>query len=120
MKLSTALLASLLIPLLAAADPVTRQQALQRAQQFMPGKTFATATVEKRPDAAAARGRDHKTTAEKATEAFYVLNAQEGGYVVVSGDDRTPTILGYSQNREAMTNHHVNNKPYDIDKIKDI
>ena len=95
-KLFTALLACLLIPLLAAADPVTRQQALQRAQQFMPGKTFATATVEKRPDAAAARGRDHKTTAEKATEAFYVLNAQEGGYVVVSGDDRTAPVLGYS------------------------
>ncbi len=84
-KLSIILL-TLLLPLLAAAGPVTEQQALLKAQQFMQGKTF-TAQKSRR----LAPGQDSNTAA------LYVFNAQEGGYAVVSGDDRTPAILGYSQ-----------------------
>ncbi len=38
------------------------------------------------------------TTAE-ACDAYYVFNNEsDGGYIIVSGDDRMPTVLGYSRN----------------------
>jgi len=83
---SLTLLSCLLLPLLAAAGPVTEQQALLKAQQFMQGKTFT-----------AQKSRRLAPRQDSNTAALYVFNAQEGGYAIVSGDDRTPAILGYSQ-----------------------
>ena len=83
-KLSIILL-TLLLPLLATAGPVTEQQALLKAQQFMQGKTFT-----------AQKSRRLAPKQDSNTAALYVFNAQEGGYAIVSGDDRTPAILGYS------------------------
>ena len=67
------------------AEQVSKQQALQKAQQFMPGKRFGDA----RSFARSAGSSDR--------EPFYVFNADgNGGFVIVSGDDRTTEILGYS------------------------
>lgn len=68
------------------AEPVSRQQALKQARQFMPGKQFGEARSFARSD----------NSSDK--EPFYVFNAAgNGGYVIVSGDDRTLPILGYSE-----------------------
>ena len=68
------------------AEQVTKQQALQKARQFMPGKQFVEGKA-----VASTRG-------EASSDAFYVFNAEKnGGYVIVSGDDRTTEILGYSK-----------------------
>lgn len=85
MKKLSIILLTLLLPLLAAAGPVTEQQALLKAQQFMQGKTFT-----------AQKSRRLAPKQDSNTAALYVFNAQEGGYAIVSGDDRTPAILGYS------------------------
>lgn len=67
----------------ANAEPVSRQQALKKAGQFMPGKKFSESKASTRSDV---------------SDAFYVFNAEgNGGYVIVSGDDRTTEILGYSK-----------------------
>lgn len=68
------------------AEGVDKTQALRKAQRFMPGKTFLESkSVSK------ARG-------DASGEAFYIFNAdRNGGFVIVSGDDRTPEILGYSR-----------------------
>ena len=67
----------------ANAEPVSRQQALKKAGQFMPGKKFSESKASTRSDV---------------SDAFYVFNAEgNGGYVIVSGDDRTTEILGYSE-----------------------
>ena len=67
------------------AVQVSRQQALQKAQQFMPGKQF---------------GEDRnfaRSASASEGELFYVFNAEgNGGFVIVSGDDRTTEIIGYS------------------------
>ena len=69
------------------AERVSKQQALQKAQQFMPGKQFGEARSFAR-SAGSSEG-----------EPFYVFNADDnGGFVIVSGDDRTTEILGYSNN----------------------
>lgn len=70
------------------AEQVTKQAALQKAKQFMPDKNFTVAKSR-----SLARGVDPQT--EEAD--FYILNADNGGYVIVSGDDRTREILGYSE-----------------------
>ena len=68
------------------AEPVSRQQALKQARQFMPGKQFGEARSFARSD----------NSSDK--DPFYVFNAAgNGGYVIVSGDDRTLPILGYSE-----------------------
>lgn len=69
----------------ANAKVVTRQQALQKAQQFMVGKQFS--------EPAQRRGQ----MLSSPSEAYYVFNAERnGGFVIVAGDDRMPEILGYS------------------------
>jgi hypothetical protein len=85
MKRLTLFFLSLLLPMLVSAAPITEQQALLKAQQFMRGKTFTSQT-----------GRRLAPRQGSSDAALYVFNAQEGGYVVVSGDDRTPAILGHS------------------------
>ena len=69
------------------AGQVSKQQALLKAQQFMPGKHFVDGK-----SVASARGE-----ASDRQDAFYVFNADNnGGFVIVSADDRTTEILGYS------------------------
>ena len=68
------------------AESVSKSEALRKAQSFMPGKHF----VESKSVAS--------TRGETSSDAFYVFNADNGGgYVIVSGDDRTTEILGYSR-----------------------
>ena len=68
------------------AEQVSKHQALQKAQQFMPGKQFGEA-------------RNYaRSGGSTAGEPFYVFNAEGNqGFVIVSGDDRTTEILGYSK-----------------------
>ena len=68
------------------AERVSKQEALQKAQAFMPDRQFAEAKSFARSAGSAGE------------EAFYVFNADgHQGFVIVSGDDRTPEIIGYSQ-----------------------
>lgn len=86
--LSTLLVA---IPVLASAAPVTRQQAQEVARQFMIEKGMTTENAEM----AFKAPRCGQVADENAY--YYVFNApQNRGYVIVSGDDRTAEVLGYS------------------------
>ena len=83
MKKLTLLFISLFVSLISFAGEVTEEQALQKAQQFMQGKQFKQKNLRR---AAAIGGKS-----------FYVFNAeQNGGFVIVSADDRTEPILGYA------------------------
>ena len=75
------------LPMTVWAGKVTREQALKTATSFMNGKTFTEDVSYSRT-----RRRSQKVNEEP----FYVFNATDGGYVIVSGDDRTREILGYS------------------------
>ena len=73
------------------AEQISKQQALQKAQQFMPGKQFGEARSFARSAGSSER------------EPFYVFNADGNqGFVIVSGDDRTTEILGYSNKTVGM------------------
>lgn len=73
------------------ADVVTQQEALQKAKQFMPDKSFK----QQQRNASQAPLRGNQT--ESST--YYVFNADNNdGFVIVSADDRTEAILGYADN----------------------
>ena len=77
----------LLITGLAFADKVSETDALKTAQAFMPGERFE---VQKYSTSVGGK------TVE---EPFYIFNATNGrGFVLVSAEDRTTPILGYSTN----------------------
>lgn len=82
-----------IVSLSADAQHVSEQQALVKAQAFMKGKKF-------KPSANArslSRARSKKT----ADESLYIFNVEnKGGFVIVSGDERTEPILGYSTSGE--------------------
>lgn len=87
MKRLVVLWISLTVMAAASAARIDRNAALLKAQRFMPGKQLVAAG-----DAAVARAR-----APRKQEAFYVFNAaNDGGFVIVSADDRATAILGYS------------------------
>ena len=74
------------VSLLVCAGNVTEQEALRKAQQFMQGRSFQQKNL-----------RRAATANTFAQDAFYVFNADGNqGFVIVSADDRTEAILGYS------------------------
>ena len=84
---STILLLALLLPAAAAANPITPQQAQQNALSFMEskGKRFDTSAMRRAP------------SQSSSTSSYYVFNiGVNDGYIIASGDDCAPAILGYA------------------------
>ena len=80
------------LALVASAEPIGKQAALYTAQTYMLEKGKSINTVQK-PFRAA---RQQSDQAEEIDAYYYIFNAgNDGGYVIVSGDDRTEPILGY-------------------------
>lgn len=74
-----------------AANPVTLSQAREKAGQFLNKR------VAKRARASAPKPKALKMMAAGKNDSYYIFNVgDEGGFVVVSGDDATEEILGYS------------------------
>ena len=74
-----------IIGLSVSAHEISRQQALQKAQQFMKDKHIALPSA-----------TSNRSQAAEQSQGYYIFNAEEGGFVIVSADDRTVPILGYS------------------------
>lgn len=84
MKRYLLLIPCLLLSMTITAGWISEQQALQEAQRFMPGKKFEQRHL--------ARG-----AASSVAKNLYVFNVEaNGGFVIVSGNDNTDAILGYS------------------------
>ncbi len=92
MRKNLLLLFCLLLSQLAIAGIVTQSEARQKAMAFMAQRNAAAAQKGMR---LAAKGSQLTPAATEAS--YYVFNVgQTEGFVVVSGDDRTPAILGYA------------------------
>lgn len=91
-KYLTAALA-LVFTLSANANPITREQAQQRAEQFLQGREGARrlAPVQNRKRLSPRHG-----ALANAYDLYYVFDRGENeGFIIVSGDDRTEPVLGY-------------------------
>lgn len=77
------------ISIYSLSEPITRQQAFDKAKTFFAkhGKR-----VQAKDNSAF-----HAPKAKDGNAAYYVFNANDNeGYVIVSGDDRTQPVIGYS------------------------
>ena len=84
------------------AGPVTQEQALEKARQFMKNKII------KEPRLMMESGAGKNTSTGE--QAFYVFNAiGDNGFVIVSGDDRTAPILGYADKGAINMSHMPEN-----------
>lgn len=79
-----------LCSVLAQAEGVSREAALEKARAFMKAKGVV---MPGQTDLAASA--PHRKAKQQEEACYYVFNADRG-YVIVSGDDRTVPILGYS------------------------
>ena len=93
MKKLSLLLVVLFTLTVAEARPISEQEAWQKAYQF-----FGNVGL-KRMNKAKARTplKKPELTLAVSRDEFYVFNDEaNGGYVIVSGDERLPNFLGYS------------------------
>ena len=89
----TSLLVLLFVPMALGAAPIDEQEALLRAQAFMQQRGKATEAV---VVLTTAKSRGMQVFSDEAP-AYYVFNVGSAdGFVIVSADDRTSTILGYA------------------------
>ena len=112
--MSSLLLAALtMVSLQASAGNVTASQARVAANNFIKqqvsGHFSATAISDLKLAHAEA------SSAVKGTNTYYVFNIKGGGWVIVSGEDRTPQVLGYSDKGQM----DFNNLPYNLKGILD-
>ena len=95
MKKLTLLLACILSATGLFAQHVTEEQALQKAHAFMQGKVMNN--VGGRNNAPAKPRAMKRVAQATGSDALYMFNVEDnGGFVIVSGDERTEAILGYS------------------------
>ena len=74
------------------AGQVSRSQALSQARQFLAQKGLSQNLSEAQTQMSKARQRG-----QQAPDYYYVFNVGENqGFVIISGDDRTPAVLGYA------------------------
>ena len=74
------------------ADQITRDQALAKAQQFLNQKGISRSLKVAETQMSRARARGKSTP-----DYYYVFNAgQNQGFVIISGEDATEEVLGYS------------------------
>lgn len=84
---------ALMCVLSVCSEPITKSNAMQIAQEFLQkqGKN-----VRSQP-ARAPRMQNGVSRLDEDAASYYVFNSSDGeGYVIVSGDDQTDPILGYS------------------------
>ena len=84
------LLACLCVMNTAWAATINEQQARTIATRFMAGHGMRSTSLK-----LAHKAPTLHATAGSGQAAYYVFNAS-GGYVIVAGDDRAPSVLGYS------------------------
>ena len=105
MKRSIFFFLSLLLCSVLQAAPVSRQQAQQKALQFLSAKGMHPSTLMSVDHKAARRAAGTDETAY-----YYVFNVgQNKGFVVMSGDDRTEAVLGYADSGEVDIDHMPDN-----------
>ncbi len=81
----------------AVAEPVTKDQALQKAKTFLAKKGLAAKTSLNL--AYQGRQRGQQKGAPVKNPSYYVFNnGHEGGFVIIAGDDCAEDVLGYADN----------------------
>ena len=79
------------------AGPVSMEKAQQNAIQFLNQTISLKGGVRKAPLSPQNLKLVHKVMTEKGLPAYYVFNEDDGGFVIVSGNDQAVPVLGYTE-----------------------
>ena len=94
------LCAFVLMGLSASADPITKAKALQIAQEYLvPGHTMSLV----------AEAKPRKAMANVSAPYYIISRGENQGFVIVSGDDCLPEILGYTEEGDYDENNVPDN-----------
>lgn len=108
MKRKLLLFLSFFVTMTMMAGPVTKDEAAQKAQAFINGKNKQRPGGPRRVKLAHRQMKLVQAVQENAL--YYVFNVgEEDGFVIVSGDDRTPAVLGYTDNGSFSTDQMPDN-----------
>lgn len=111
MKKFLFVLTCLMMSVMMQAGDVSRQEALEKARQFMPNKEF------KQQES----GQRKAPGIAPMNCPYYVFNAENnGGFVIVSGDDRTEAILGYADKGELDVENAPDNVKWLLDYYDEV
>lgn len=113
------LLACLIVALTVSADPITREQAQRKAEQYLLDKPGSRrlAPITNARKLAPTRKRIVTPTA---TDLYYVFNRGENeGFVIVAGDDKIEGVLGYTDHGEFDYENLPCNMRYWLDQHAD-
>ena len=112
--MSSMLLAALtMVSFQASAGNVTATQARVVANNFIKQQVTGHFNATAMSDLKLAHAE--ASSAVKGTNTYYVFNIKGGGWVIVSGEDRTPQVLGYSDKGQM----DFNNLPYNLKGVLD-
>lgn len=95
-KRTALLLACSLLPLVCLAQQRNKTEALSKATDFC--KSNFQSDIELGSYVKSSSELSWSTKLSTTKEAYYIFNGQDNGFVIVSGDERMPTILAYSDN----------------------
>ena len=84
------LILTMMVSMTIHAGTVTKTDALQKAAEFMQSLTGRQAELK------VVENATRRAMSLTQTPPYYVFNQEGGGFVIVSGNDRTAAILGYS------------------------
>ena len=91
MKRAFLLIVSILLTLTVMAGDITPEQALQQARKFLQQREADGSRVRRQP------GTLPQLTMTRQVSGLYVFNVEDdGGFIIVSSDDRAKPVLGYS------------------------
>ena len=96
MKKSFLSLVFLLVSLLAMGEPISREQAKKIASGYLNNSKGANRSMSLQTDLDRQMDVQVYKTGSEGYALIYVVNNADGGYVIVSGDDRMRQVLGYS------------------------
>ena len=89
-------LLSILSSFMLMANPISMKEARQKAAQFLSQQTTNSNGRRNAPVNNQDLTLAHQASFENGQAAYYVFNDEAGGFVIVSGNDCTEAILGYS------------------------
>jgi hypothetical protein len=105
MKYKLILIFSLVYSSFLMAQPVSVDEAKQKALRFLCSHpTVANSRSKALPKTTSLR-LAHQAPLDNGQSAYYVFNNEAGGFIIVSGDDRAEDILGYSDNGRFETDN---------------
>jgi len=117
---TTKLIAFILICLLGTltlqADPITREQAMQKAERHLTGQPGSRKLI----PVTNARKLAPRRQAPSTTEAYYAFNrGTQEGFVLVAADDRIESVLGYTDQGEFDYEQMPDNMRNHIDALEE-